>query len=116
MTNNVAPFEIWYFKPSGKYYSEGELEGELLEGVNPRIANMYHAKDTIKSLMELDKPLLGLHSSLWKDGSIVINHPDGFPIMITQREVNDIIFTREHIHGDIDLASNDTQNVKQHDD
>lgn len=103
MENNIAPFEIWYFKPSGKFYSDAEFEGKLLKGITPRIANMYHAAETIKLLMSLDKPLPGLNNSLAKNWSIVINHPDGFPIMITQREVNDIIFTRGYIHGDIGL-------------
>jgi hypothetical protein len=95
MTNSIAPFTVWYFKASGKWYEAGQLPGKYIcnESVPP-IADMNYACDQIESLLKENKPLPGLYSSLSEGWSAVINHPEGFPIMITAKVVDEIILNR----------------------
>lgn len=69
-------YEITYFKPSGKYYSNGVL---LLY----QPLDMDKAKDHIKHFKK-HGPLPGLTGG-W-DGPIVINHKEGYPVLVLSEE------------------------------
>lgn len=73
-------FTVQYFKGTGKFYSEGTFALATLPvaGDGPY---MYDAVNHIKKLRAAGEPLPGLSSS-WKDGFIVVDHDQGFPILI----------------------------------
>ncbi len=75
-----------YFKPSGKFYSEGDAEmlaqdcGNDYEEVHYPICYMQDIVDEVKKMMELP----GL-SGKW-DGPIHISCEQGYPVLIPQGE------------------------------
>lgn len=72
----MSKIKLLYFKPSGKWGYEGELEF-------PDSGGMYHLNELIREMKYL-KELPGLMSGSW-DGPIYIDsseHPMGFPQLI----------------------------------
>lgn len=72
----MSKIKLLYFKPSGKWGYEGELEF-------PDSGGMYHLNELIREMKHL-KELPGLTSGSW-DGPIYIDsseHPSGFPQLI----------------------------------
>lgn len=72
----MSKIKLLYFKPSGKWSYEGELEF-------PDSNSMYHLNELIREMKYL-KELPGLMSRSW-DGPIYIDsseHPLGFPQLI----------------------------------
>lgn len=77
-------FDLLYFKESGKFYSEGEVDWEVsVCGEDGKIAYMHDAVDKIKEIREGNNTdtmpgLLGKG----KDFFVVIDSPDGHPVLI----------------------------------
>ncbi len=80
-------FTIWYFKPSGKYAYQGEVEWEVVdcgnehEGVWYSVAYMQEAVDRLRYWDE--GPLPGISSCTWF-GPVVINCEQGYPCLIPE--------------------------------
>lgn len=76
-------FTVWYFKPSGKFYCEGEfdLETDNCGSEEHPTAYMHDAVDYLFDLRARRQPMPGLIGS-WLEGCIVVNSEDGFPVLI----------------------------------
>ena len=85
MNNEVRKFtfDVWYFKPSGKFYASGKFNLETANcGTSEHpIAYMHTAVDYLEELRASGNPMPGLMGS-WKNGCIVVNCEDGFPVLI----------------------------------
>lgn len=77
-------FTVWYFKPNGKFAHSGTFDLETACcGPNESTPYMYDAQDFLSDLRlngKSTEPMPGL-SGKWF-GPMVVNHPDGFPILI----------------------------------
>lgn len=79
-------FEIWYFKESGKFYTEAKvtwsMENIATDGQPPTPA-MWHAVAKLRGLRDNGGPeaLPGLCCNGWP-GPIVINCEQGFPCLL----------------------------------
>jgi hypothetical protein len=77
--------EVQYFKPSGKFYTEGRLT--MLIGVGTTgVPNMWEATDRLREL-QAKGDLPGIKG---KDWIIYVNHPMGYPCIIPIKEQRDI--------------------------
>lgn len=83
----IRKIQVEYFRPSGKFYTESELEFEdgtepLTKSGMPTVANMYAIRKHIIELQEQGN-LPGLtKGSKWENGTIWFNSEDGYPCII----------------------------------
>ena len=81
----VFTFRVVYFKPSGKFYTEAEIDLEVQvtgpEG-SPTVPYMQDAVDHITGIRDgrIPGPMPGL-STIWR-GHVVIDCQEGFPCLI----------------------------------
>jgi hypothetical protein len=86
----VFTFKITYFKPSGKYYTNTEIEWETTY-CNDKV-NTPYMYDAVTILKELrDSKLKGVLPGLGKDvvgwyGYVLIDCDPGFPVLILPEE------------------------------
>ncbi len=73
--------QLQYFKESGKFYSEGEIETELPYNSKGQIAIMYQICSIVRQWSEEQK-LPGVVSDWLKGGFIHINCEEGYPCLL----------------------------------
>ncbi len=86
-TKRQFSFTIWYFKPSGKFYSEGtmELATDNCGSDQHPTAYMQDAVDHICGLRDGKGNHMPGLSGRWH-GPILVNCEDGYPCLIPGRE------------------------------
>lgn len=74
---------IKYFKPSGKYYSEGSFNLEVTDCGPPGHPTCYmnEVADHVRGLRDRGERMPGLSGS-WSAGHILIDCEEGYPVLI----------------------------------
>jgi len=79
VTTKMFKIKLLYFKPSGKFYSEGTHQGNFDSCSDGNVLYMQSVVDWVKSLRNKG-PLPGL-SGGW-DGPILVDCDAGYPCLI----------------------------------
>ena len=75
-----------YFKPSGKYYSEGsKVMAVEMCGPESRTVYMDSVLSQVRQLIESGSPLPGL-AGPWRDGFILVETEEGVPCLLMPQE------------------------------
>jgi hypothetical protein len=88
-------FTVWYFKDSGKFYSEGVFNFDATDCGPPGhpTAYMDDAVQHLKGLRWNRLPMPGLIGS-WLDGPILVNCDEGHPVLINALTPEDRDYVR----------------------
>lgn len=109
MNKRKFQIKLTYFKPSGKYYSEGECEvdaGEIVAGEGtPQAYSIAYTYDVLDAVALMD-PHPGLVGR-WREGPILVTGPEmSPPHLITDLEV---LTRRARQKRDADVAIRRTE-------